>query len=94
MACLADSEFCGWRHCNTFLYQVTEDGKGIKEVKGADYDEDEGAWHIRTRKLGSYVISDMELDTTAKVEDKDDASSNSSTSSKPNGDKHNPDTGR
>ena len=79
---------------DTFLYQVTEDGKGIKEVKGADYDEDEGAWHIRTRKLGSYVISDMELDTTAKVEDKDEASSNSSTSSKPNGDKHNPDTGR
>ena len=79
---------------DTFLYQVTEDGKGIKEVKGADYNEDEGAWHIRTRKLGSYVISDMELDTTAKVEDKDDASSNSSTSSKPNGDKHNPDTGR
>ena len=36
----------------------------------------------------------MELDTTAKVEDKDEASSNSSTSSKPNGDKHNPDTGR
>ena len=79
---------------DTFLYQVTEDGKGIKEVKGADYDENEGAWHIRTRKLGSYVISDMELDTTAKVEDKDEASSNSSTSSKPNGDKHNPDTGR
>ena len=79
---------------DTFLYQVTEDGKGIKEVKGADYNEDEGAWHIRTRKLGSYVISDMELDTTAKVEDKDEASSNSSTSSKPNGDKHNPDTGR
>ena len=79
---------------DTFLYQVTEDGKGIKEVNGADYNEDEGAWHIRTRKLGSYVISDMELDTTAKVEDKDEASSNSSTSSKPNGDKHNPDTGR
>ena len=79
---------------DTFLYQVTEDGKGIKEVKGADCDENEGAWHIRTRKLGSYVISDMELDTTAKVEDKDEASSNSSTSSKPNGDKHNPDTGR
>ena len=79
---------------DTFLYQVTEDGKGIKEVKGADYDEDEGAWHIRTRKLGSYVISDIELDTSVKVEGKDDASSNSSTSSKPNGDKHNPDTGR
>ena len=79
---------------DTFLYQVTDDGKGVKEVKGAKYLEDEGAWHLRTRELGSYVISDMELDTTAKVEDKDEASSNSSTSSKPNGDKHNPDTGR
>ena len=77
---------------DTFLYEVTEDG--IKEVKGAKYDEDEGAWHIRTRKLTSYAVSDIELDTTVKVEGKDDASSNSSTSSKPNGDKHNPDTGR
>ena len=32
---------------DTFLYEVTEDG--IKEVNGAEYDEDEGAWHIRTR---------------------------------------------
>ena len=77
---------------DTFLYEVTEDG--IKEVKGAKYDEDEGAWHIRTRKLTSYAVSDIELDTTVKVEGKDEASSNSSTSSKPNGDKHNPDTGR
>ena len=77
---------------DTFLYEVTENG--IKEVKGAKYDEDEGAWHIRTRKLTSYAVSDIELDTTVKVEGKDDASSNSSTSSKPNGDKHNPDTGR
>ena len=77
---------------DTFLYEVTEDG--IKEVKGAKYDEDEGAWHIRTRKLTSYAVSDIELDTSVKVEGKDDASSNSSTSSKPNGDKHNPDTGR
>lgn len=77
---------------DTFLYEVTEDG--IKEVKGADYDEDEGAWHIRTRKLTSYAISDRELDTSVKVDGKDEASSNSSTSSKPNGDKDNPDTGR
>lgn len=77
---------------DTFLYEVTENG--IKEVKGAKYDEDEGAWHIRTRKLTSYAVSDIELDTSVKVEGKDEASSNSSTSSKPNGDKHNPDTGR
>ena len=77
---------------DTFLYEVTEDG--VKEIQGAKYNEEEGAWHIRTRKLGAYAISDIELDTSAKVEGKDDASSNSSTSSKPNGDKHNPDTGR
>ena len=50
---------------DTFLYEVTENG--IKEVKGAKYDEDEGAWHIRTRKLTSYAVSDIELDTTVKV---------------------------
>ena len=66
----------------------------MKEIKGAEYSEEEGAWHIRTRKLGAYAISDIELDTSVKVEGKDEASSNSSTSSKPNGDKHNPDTGR
>ena len=77
---------------DTFLYEVTEDG--VKEIQGAKYNEEEGAWHIRTRKLGAYAISDIELDTSVKVEGKDDASSNSSTSSKPNGDKHNPDTGR
>ena len=77
---------------DTFLYEVTEDG--VKEIQGAKYNEEEGAWHIRTRKLGAYAISDIELDTSVKVEGKDEASSNSSTSSKPNGDKHNPDTGR
>ena len=77
---------------DTFLYEVTENG--IKEVKGAKYDENEGAWHLRTRKLTAYAISDIELDTTVKVEGKDEASSNSSTSSKPNGGKQNPDTGR
>ena len=77
---------------DTFLYEVTENG--IKEVKGAKYDENEGAWHLRTRKLTAYAISDIELDTTVKVEGKDEASSNSSTSSKPNGGKENPNTGR
>ena len=80
---------------DTFLYEVTENG--IKEVKGAKYDENEGAWHLRTRKLTAYAISDIELDTTVKVEGKDEASSNASSkpnTSKPNGGKENPDTGR
>ena len=63
---------------------------GVKDIAGAEFDEDEGAWHIRTRKLGSYAISDMELDTSITV-DGDEVSSGSSTD---NGDKPNPDTGR
>ena len=70
---------------DTFLYEVTEDG--VKEIPNAEYSEKEGAWHIRTRKLGAYAISDTELDTSVKVNSKDETS-------KPNGGKDNPDTGR
>ena len=76
---------------DTFLYEVTEDG--VKEIPNAEYSEKEGAWHIRTRKLGAYAISDTELDTSVKVNGKDEASSKPNTS-KPNGGKNNPDTGR
>ena len=76
---------------DTFLYEVTEDG--VKEIPNAEYSEKEGAWHIRTRKLGAYAISDTELDTSVKVNGKDETSSKPNTS-KPNGGKNNPDTGR
>ena len=76
---------------DTFLYEVTEDG--VKEIPNAEYSEKEGAWHIRTRKLGAYAISDTELDTSVKVNGKDEASSKPNTS-KPNGGKNNPNTGR
>lgn len=49
-----------------FLYQVTSDGK-LKEVPGAEWDDSDEGFYFNTRVLGSYVISDMELDT---VEDK------------------------
>lgn len=75
---------------DTFLYEVTEDG--IKEVNGAEYDEDEGAWHIRTRKLTAYAISDIELDTSVKLDN--DSSSSTSSGSNTDGGKDNPDTGR
>ena len=77
---------------DTFLYEVTEDG--IKEVNGAKYDEDEGAWHIRTRKLASYVISDMELDTSVKLDNDSSSSTSSGSNTNADGDKPNPDTGR
>ena len=72
---------------DTFLYQVV-DGK-LKAVK-AEYKEDYEAWELKTRTLGRYVISDKELDldeVNTEVEDKNE-------SSKPEGDKANPDTGR
>ena len=75
---------------DTFLYEVTEDG--VKEIPNAEYSEKEGAWHIRTRKLGAYAISDTELDTSVKVNSKDETSKPNT--SKPNGGKNNPDTGR
>ena len=76
---------------DTYLYEVTDNG--VKEIPNAEYDEKEGAWHIRTRQLGAYAISDTELDTSVKVNSKDETSSKPNTS-KPNGGKNNPDTGR
>ena len=45
-----------------FLYQVTSDGK-LTEVPGAEWDDSDEGFYFNTRVLGSYVISDMELDT-------------------------------
>ena len=76
---------------DSYIYEVTEDG--VKEVNGAKYDEDEEAWHIRTRKLTAYAISDRELDTSVKL-DNDSSSSTSSSGTNTDGGKENPDTGR
>ena len=76
---------------DTYLYEVTDDG--VKEIPNAEYDEKEGAWHIRTRKLGAYAISDTELDTSRTL-DGDESSSESGNSGNNNGTKPIPDTGR
>ena len=75
---------------DTFIYEISEDGKTLKEVANAEYNEDEEAWEIRTRKLVGYAISDKELDL---VEDTTSSSTGSETGSN-NGGKDNPDTGR
>ena len=62
---------------DSFIYEVTADG--LKEISKAEYDEDYGAWYLRTRKLTSYVISDVELDLSASSE----ASSSETSSSNP-----------
>lgn len=70
------------------------------------WDEDEGAYVFKTRTLGDWVISDVELDLdevdepeTSKPESKPETSKpeGGNSSVKPNpdtGDKYNPDTGR
>ena len=75
---------------DTYLYEVTDNG--VKEIPNAEYDEKEGAWHIRTRKLGAYAISDTELDTSRTLDG--DESSSESGNSGSNGTKPIPDTGR
>ena len=71
---------------DSFIYEVTEDGA---KAINATWDEDYEAWTFRTRTLGSYAISDVELDEKTVTEDKDDASSTTE-----DGNKKNPDTGR
>ena len=69
---------------DAFIYEVTADG--AKEIKGLAWDEDYEAWTFKTRKLGAYAISDVELDEKTVTED--------NTSSTTDGGKTNPDTGR
>ena len=69
---------------DAYIYEVTADG--AKEIKGLKWDEDYEAWTFKTRTLGSYAISDVELTEKTETEDKDDTT--------PDGGKENPDTGR
>ena len=69
---------------DSFIYEVTEDG--AKKLN-ASYDEDFEAWVFKTRKLTSYVVSNVELNEKTVTEDKNE-------SSKPESGKDNPDTGR
>ena len=69
---------------DAYIYEVTADG--AKAIKGLEWDEDYEAWTFRTRTLGSYAISDVELDEKTVTEDKDDTTTD--------GGKVNPDTGR
>ena len=69
---------------DAYIYEVTADG--AKEIKGLKWDEDYEAWTFKTRTLGSYAISDVELTEKTVTEDKDDTTTD--------GGKENPDTGR
>lgn len=79
---------------DSYIYEVTS--KGAKKINGAYYDDDEGAWVIRTRHLTSYAISDKKLKTVDQMDNgSSSGSSNSgSNSGNNNNGKPNPDTGR
>ena len=47
-----------------YLYQINSDGS-LSEVPNAEYDDADEGFYFKTRTLGSYVYSDMELDTSA-----------------------------
>ena len=58
-------------------------------IRDREWDEDYEAWTFKTRTLGAYAISDVELDEKTVTEDKTDESSKTD-----DGVKENPDTGR
>ena len=76
---------------DAFIYEVTADG--AKEIKGLKWDEDYEAWTFKTRTLGAYAISDVELDETVVTDEKEESSKPASSSTGNTG-KPNPDTGR
>lgn len=81
---------------DSYIYEVTS--KGAKKINGAYYDDDEGAWVIRTRSLTSYAISDKKLKTVDQMNNGSSSSSGSNSGSNSgsgsNNGKPNPDTGR
>lgn len=80
---------------DSYIYEVTS--KGAKKINGAYYDDDEGAWVIRTRNLTSYAISDKKLKTVDQMDNGSSSNSSNkpgSSNNKPGNGKPNPDTGR
>ena len=70
---------------DAFIYK--KGAEGAEKINGLEWDEDYEAWTFKTRKLESYVISDVELDEKTVTED-------NSSSATEDGGKDNPDTGR
>ena len=50
---------------DSYVYEV-ENGKIVDTV---DWDDDEGAFILKTRTLGSYIFSDVELETAEDIEE-------------------------
>ena len=74
---------------DSFIYEI-KNGKLVKS--DAEWSEDNGAWELKTRTLGSYVISDKALKSPSGSTS-DNGGSNSGSGSGSNGSVSNPDTG-
>ena len=75
-----------WIYADEDAFIYKKGAEGAEKINGLEWDEDYEAWTFKTRELGAYVISDVELDEKTVTEDKDDTTTDDG--------KVNPDTGR
>ena len=78
---------------NCFIYEVDADGYLVDVTSKFTYSEDDEeipGWSIRTRQLGTYIVSDTELDVTV---DEPETSEPAETPETPDGGKDIPNTG-
>ena len=75
-----------WIYADEDAFIYKKGAEGAEKINGLEWDEDYEAWTFKTRELGAYVISDVELDEKTVTEDKDDTTTDDG--------KTNPDTGR
>ena len=61
-----------WIYADEDAFIYKKGAEGAEKINGLEWDEDYEAWTFKTRELGAYVISDVELDEKTVTEDKDD----------------------
>ena len=70
---------------NVYIYEVDADGYLVDVTSNFSYSEDEeeiAGWSTKTRTLGTYVVSDMELDVDYEEEEEDTSAPEVSTPDK------------
>lgn len=75
---------------NSIIYEI-KNGRLVKSA--ARWDTESGSWLLKTKVLGSYVISDKELKSPAGTASSGSSSTGSSNSNSNNGNISNPSTG-
>lgn len=84
---------------NVYIYELDADGTLIDVTDKFTYSEDNDSttgiegWSIKTRTLGTYIVSDTELDLDVVISSSEDEAPASSSSSTDDGNKGIPNTG-